>query len=179
MKLRRRFLWISSLIFLVVQGLMGQGVTWQQYFYVVNKIFPDSKEINVLLPQEEESAQKHAIARAATLFKMKVKIFLASDARSIGSNFKLIPENSVVIIYNAPLVNEKNTMLYILTQAKEKKLALITANREYSDAGALVGLLRDETGHLRVYVNLKYSPGLAAKFTPEFNQKIGVAQVLQ
>ncbi len=179
MKHSGRLLLMGGFILLVVQGLMGQSVTWQQYFYVASKIFPDSKVINVLLPEEEESVQKPAIARAATLFKLKVKIFLVRDTRSIGTNFKLIPENSIVVVYNAPIVNEKNTMLYILTQAKEKKLALITTNRSYSEAGALVGLLRDEKGHLRVYVNLKYSPGLAAKFTPEFNQKIGVARVLQ
>ncbi len=179
MKRNGRLLLLGGFILFVVQSLMGQSVTWQQYFYVASKIFPDSKEINILLPEGEESVQKPAIARAAAQFKRKAKIFLVSDARSIGTNFKLLPENSVIVLYNAPIVNEKNTMLYILTQAKEKKLALITTNRAYSEAGALVGLLRDENGHLRVYVNLKYSPGLAAKFTPEFNQKIGVARVLQ
>ena len=166
-----------ALLVNVTSGL-AQNVSWTQYFFVARNIFPQANEICILLPQEEQEPQKKALGRAAAQFRFKVKLYLFTDARSIGSNLQIIPDGSILIVYDSPLTQDKSSMMYILSQAKDKNISVVTASEQYVDAGALVGLVK-EAGHLRVVVNLKFSQQLAGKFTPEFNQKIGIVKVLQ
>jgi ABC-type uncharacterized transport system substrate-binding protein len=130
------------------------------------------------LPQDKQDTQKKAMGRAAAQFHFNVKLYLYSDAREIGSNLKLIPEKSILVVSKSPLTEEKTTMVYILSQAKEKNISVVSASQQYVDAGALVGLVKDN-GHIRVVINLKFSQQLAGKFTPEFNQRLGIVKVLQ
>ncbi len=175
---RLAFLSIVIVLLMNVKSGRTQNVSWTQYFFVARNIFPQASEICVLLPQEEQEIQKTALGRAAAQFRFKVKLYLYTEARSIGSNLKIIPQGSILIVYDSPLTQDKNTMLYILSQSKDKNISVVSASQQYVDAGALVGLVK-ENGHLRVVVNLKFSQQLAGKFTPEFNQKIGIVKVLQ
>ncbi len=174
-------IYLISVIFLLIlsQSASAKNITWLQYFFAVKKIFPETKEIAVFLPQSEQSSQKEAMAKAAAKIGVKIKLYLVDDARSIGNNLKLVPENSVLIIYDSPVLMDKSSRVYILSRCKEKNISVVTASKEYSDSGALVGLLRGDDGRLKIVINLKFSPDLAAKFTPEFNQQAGVSKVLQ
>ncbi len=174
----KRILFTLTAVLLLTQASFAK-VTWLQYFYAIKKIFPDTKEIAIMLPKDQEASQKAALAKAAVSIGVKVKLYLVEDARSIGSNIKMIPDNSVLVVYDAPVLMEKSSRVYILSRCKEKNITVVTASQEYSDSGALIGLLRGDDGKLKIVVNLKFSPELAAKFTPEFIQKTGVSQVLQ
>lgn len=165
-------------LLMIAQTVLAQKVNWTQYFFVARNIFPDAKEICILLPEEEKGSQETALGRAAAQFHFKVKLYLFSDALSIGKDIKMIPEESILIVSNSPLTQDKSSMIYILSQCKEKNISVVSASQEYVDAGALIGLVR-ESGHLRVLINLKFSQKLASKFTPKFNQKIGIVKVLQ
>ncbi len=166
-------------VFLTAVGtVLGQSVSWTQYLFVARNVFPQADEICVLLPQDKVDGQKEALSRAASHFRFKVKLYLFSDALDIGRNLKMIPEKSVLIVSNSPLTEEKSTMLYILSQAKEKEISIISASQNYVDSGALIGLVK-ENGRLRVVVNLKFSQQMAGIFTPEFNRKIGIIKVIQ
>ncbi len=156
----------------------AQNVSWTQYFFVARNIFPQAQEICILLPQEQMEIQKEALGRAATHFHFKVKLYLFEDALAIGRNLKMIPPKSILIVTDAPLTREKNSMLYILSQAKNKDISIISSAQQYVDAGALIGLVKEE-GRLRVVVNLKFSQQMAGLFTPEFNRKIGIIRIIQ
>ncbi len=165
-------------LLMFAQAAFAQNVSWTQYFFVARNIFPKAKEICVLMPKDEESSQEKALGRAAARFHFKVKLYLFTDALSIGKNLKMIPQKSILIVSDSPLTSDKSSMMYILSQSKEKGISVVSASQDYVDAGALVGLVKEE-GRLRVVINLKFSQQLAGKFTPEFNQKVGIIKVLQ
>ncbi len=166
------------LLFAFQWGLAGNAVTWLQYFYAIKQIFPNETQVAVLIPKDVLSAEQKALSRAAAINKLKVKLFPVSDTRDIGSHIKLMEDNSILIVYDAPLFMEKSSMLYILSRANDKNLTVVSESEAYGAAGAFLTLSKQDS-KLKIVVNLKFKPELAAKFTPEFQQKLGICEVLQ
>jgi len=153
--------------------------TFLQYFFSIKKVLPDTKQVGVFLPESEFSVQKEKIAMASKRSGIKVKVFLISDMKSIGENMKSINGIDILLVYENPLLMEKSSRMFILSKCKDKKIPLITASEKYSKFGALLGLLKDENGHSKIVLNLKYSPNLAAIFTDEYVKKTGIAKRIQ
>ena len=61
-------------------------------------------------------------------------------------------------------------MLYILSKSNDKNISVVSNSEEYGEVGALLTLSKSENKKLKIVVNLKFKPELAAKFPPEFQQ---------
>lgn len=177
--MKKRFSFLILQIFIFSSLAFGREVTLLQFFYTAKNVFPDVKEISIFLPAEQQAAEQPKIASAAAKMGLTVKLFLIDDAKSIGSNIKLLGNNTVLLVYDSPVLMEKSSRLFILSKSKEMQVPVITSSRDYSDSGALLGLFPDENNKLKLIVNLQHSPYLSAKFTDEFNQKIGAAEVIR
>jgi len=175
-----RKLIFSILLIIVSQQFCQAGkVSWGQYFYAIRQIFPQIKNVSVIITEEAVSTQEKSITRAAAAFKLKIKLFPVADTREIGSEMKLMDEGSILIIFDDPLFMNKSSMIYILSKARDKNISVITCSEKYAEAGAFLTLIKDQSNKLRLVVNLKFQPEFAAKFTPELQKKLGISEILK
>ncbi|WP_456443304.1 hypothetical protein [Caldithrix abyssi] len=166
-------------LLMFIQFSFGGKVTWLQYFYAIKQIFPDEKQVSILIPKQVMEAEQKDIRRAAAITKFTVKLFPVEDTRDIGTKVKMVKKKSILIIYDDTMFRNKSSMLYILSRANERELMVVTNSEEYGEKGAFLTLCKKDDKKLKIVVNLKFKPELAAKFTPEFQQKLGITQVLQ
>lgn len=175
----KKFSYIFVIITVTLQFCLANSVSWTQYFFAIKQIFPEIKNVSILLTEEAVQSQKKSITRAAAAFKVKVKLFPVKDTRDIGSELKMVEDGGVLIIFDDPLLMEKSSMFYILSKAKEKNISVVSGSKNYAEAGAFLTLVKDNSKKLKIVVNLRFKPEFASKFTPEFRQKLGVSEVLQ
>ncbi len=176
----KRILSVLTLV-LVIAGLgwAGNTATPLQVLFVLKKVFPEAKEINVLVTSSQLAAQQKRIGRAAAQTQLKVKIFEINSPTDIGKAIKEIPEAGFLVVFADDELAKNSNKIYILSKCKEKHIALITSSRDYSDSGALLGVLLDANHKTNIVLNLKHNAFLASKFSDEFIQKAGIAEVLQ
>lgn len=159
-------------------GFAGQ-IPPLSFFYVINKIFPEAKDVAIFMTKEMLAENEQKVSRAAASTNVKVKIYVIEGSSSIGNALKQIDPKSVLVIFSSGALDEKSSILYILSKCKEKKILLLTSSRAYSEAGALLGLVYDESENLKLIVNLTYHEELRAKFSQELLQQQGIYADIQ
>ena len=153
--------------------------TFMQYLYSAKQVLPDAKKIAVFTSQEKFDSDKDALNKAGQRTGLAVKVFVISDMKSIGSNIKMLSDEDVILVTNVSVLMNKSSKLFILSKCKDKKMPIISASEDYTQSGALIGLLKGDDGRSKIVLNIKHSPYLASRFTDEFNQKAGVKELIQ
>lgn len=149
------------------------------FFFVVNKVFPELKEVSIFMTREALAENENKVNRAAATFNLKATIYLIESSTMIGQAIKQIPSNSLLVILSSGLLSQKSSILYILSKCKEKQILLITSSQEYSEAGALLGLVIDENQKTKLVVNLTHYENLRPKFSQELLQQQGIFADIQ
>ena len=169
---------ISILLF---QNLLiaANNPTPLQIFFIIKKVFPETQEVNLFIPNAVIADEQSKITRAAAQTQLKAKIFGIENATDIGKSLKKLEEGSILFILNSDIIQRKSTKLYILSKCKENKIALITSSSEYSNSGALIGIFKDENQKTQIVLNLKHYDYFKSKFTDDFIQQAGIASVLK
>ncbi len=175
----KKFFYSYLILLISIQFCLANTISWSQYFFAIKQIFPDIKNVSVLLSEEAVQSQKKAISHSAAPFNVKVKLFPVKDTREIGNQLKMIEDGGVLIVLDDPMFMNKSSMFYILSKAKDKNISVVSSSQQYAEAGAFLTLIKDSSKKLKVVVNLRFKPELASKFTPELQQKLGVAEVLE
>jgi len=171
---------LICLILLVISGQNFAGdVTVLQLFHIIKQVFPETKNIALLMTKEDMNAELTKVNRAAAMTQLKVKIHAVENSFDIGKEIKRIAAKSILVVGNSELFNEKKTKLYILSKCKEKEISLITSSRDYVESGALLGLVKSEEGKSEVMLNLKHYAFLRDKFTEEFKQEVNITELNQ
>jgi ABC-type uncharacterized transport system substrate-binding protein len=171
---------IRLAFFILIAGqVLGKDVTYLQFFYMIKNIFPETKEVAIFLPKDIQEQEQSKIASASVKMGLTIKLYLISDMSSIRSNLKLLPAKSVLLVYTDPLLMEKSNRDHIINSCAEKQIPIISSSQEYITAGALIGLLIDESNKLKVVINVQQYPQIASLFSEEFTQKIGAAEVIR
>jgi ABC-type uncharacterized transport system substrate-binding protein len=145
----------------------GSEIPPLTFFFVLNKVFPEVKEVSIFMTKEMLAENESKLNRASGTFNIKATIYVIESTASLGNAIKQISPNSVVMIFSGGIMNEKSSILYVLSKCKEKQIVLLTSSMEYSTAGALLGLVVDENQKTKLVVNLAHSENLRSKFSQE------------
>ena len=172
---------ITGIIIILLMSvcLNAQNVTPRQYFFIVKKVFPDIKEINVIVDENDLANVKDDIAKAAGQAQVKAKIYPVSDFKSIGKTVKKVEKSSTLVVIPSPILTDKSSKLFILSKCKEKDIAVVSESKEYSESGALLGIFPQEGARTKIVLNLKHSQELLAKFTPDYAKEVGISEIIQ
>ena len=171
---------LFCLIVLVISGKNFAGdVTFLQIFHVIKQVFPETKNITLLVTKETMEREMKKVNRAAAMTQLKVKIHAVENSFHIGKEIKQMAPKTIMVVGNSALFNEKKTKLYILSKCKEKEISVITSSRDYVESGALLGLVKTDDGRSEVILNLKHYTFLRDKFTDEFKQEANITELNQ
>ena len=152
-------------------------ITSTQYFYLVKQGFPDAGEISIFISKYDLAHEKEKIERATAQFQMKAVIYEIDCSADIGKATKKMAENSILVIYDDHIFENKKNKLYIISKCKEKKIALVTSSIDYIQSGALLGYV--ENGDKKsIILNVTYYDHLKSHFNSETIQKLGITEVI-
>jgi ABC-type uncharacterized transport system substrate-binding protein len=171
-------------VFLFVFGIFGQAIarnaTAAQYLYMVNQIIPEKKNVAVFMSKELVETEKMKLERAATTFKLKVTVYIIESPRNIGESLKMIDENTALVVYETPVLQEKSSKMFIISKCKEKNIPIVTPSEEYVKSGAFIGIVVNEKLKVsQLLVNLQNYSQFAPKFTEEFTLALGVTEIIK
>ena len=177
---------MKGLCLFVVLLMLSQGAVAAagdanatQFFYIVKKLFPEASEIAVFISPETLSEQKTMLDRAAAQNKVKATVYLIETSTDVGKRIRELKENSILVIFDSSVLLKKSTQLYVLKNCKEKQISVFTSSREYSDLGALLGIIKSSDSTVNLVLNLKQNEYLKPKFTDVFIKNTGIAEVIQ
>lgn len=173
--------WLVIVILLFSHGLLlsAQNPTPLQIFFAIKKIFPEIGEISVFISKTDFEKQKIKIGRAAAQSQLRAKLFPIGNSADIGRNLKQLGDSSILVIFDSDIFRQNKNKIYILSKCKEKKIKLVTSSKEYSDSGALIGILAGNDGKTHIVLNLKHRPDLQPVFTDARIQQTGIAEIIQ
>ena len=157
----------------------GFDATPMQLFYITKTAFPEIHEIAIFISPERLEKEKVKIERALAGQQLKGRIYKIRMSTDIGRRLKEMKDNSVLVIFSSDVLMDKKSKLYILSKCKSKKISLITSSHDYSDTGALLGVIPNSENKLDIILNLKHNEYLAPLFTEDTILKMGVCQVIK
>ncbi len=178
----KKFILILSGIILIYSNIIlyAKEPSFTQLFYVTRQIFPEAEELIIFLSNEQLSAAKTKINRASAQSKFKSKVYIIENSTMIGQSVQKLPKQSILLIMSSDVLMKNSNKLYILSKCKEKQIAIISPTREYSESGALVGIISNaENNKLDLVLNLKHNEQFKSKFTAELIQKLDIQEVIQ
>ena len=74
---------------------------------------------------------------------LSAKLYVISNTIDVGKRLRELPSKSILVVYQSDVLSKKSTQrLFILTKCKEHQIAVITSSAEYSELGALIGLVK-------------------------------------
>jgi len=170
---------ILFLLLILVSLASAAEPTFLQYLYSAKQVLPESENVGIFITQDQYDAGKDDINKACQRTSLKAQVFIVSDLKSIGKNMKAVKGVDLLLITQADVLNDKSSRLFLLSKSKDKKIPLISSSEEYSNSGALIGLLPGENGRSKIVLNVKHTPYLAARFTDEYNKKAGIKELIQ
>lgn len=175
---------LSVLLITILFGSFGQvfarNATAAQYLYMVNKILPEKQNVAVFMSKDMVEKEKIKLERAAATFKLKVTIYIIESPRNIGESIKSIDENTALVVYETPVLEDKSSKMFIISKCKEKNIPIVTPSAEYVKAGAFVGIIVDEKFKMsQLMVNLQNYSQFESKFTEEFSLALGVTEIIK
>jgi len=175
-----KFLTVALILLLCQTNLVFSiDVTSLQLLFMVKQTFPECKEVSILITEKLLAKEKNRIARASVQNKIKSTIYVISTSSDIGSALSGISEGSIMVLYSSGVLSKNKSKLYILSKCKPKKIVIVTSSSDYSQSGALLGVLKDENQKLKVVLNLKHNAHLKSTFTPAFIQTVGIKEVIE
>lgn len=176
----RKILALTAAVVLTANiQLMAGDITPLQLMFVARSVFPEASKVAVFVSGNDVSGVEETFSRAAVQTKLTPKVYMVENSQGVGQAVRAIDDGAIILVLNDGVLSDKSTQLFILKKCKEKQAALITNSRDYANLGALMGLYKDESKKLAITLNLKHNAHLAAKFTPEFQEKLHVKEVIE
>jgi len=175
----RKITLITLALVLSTQICLANQPSPLQIFYSIKKILPEAKKVGVFIPEETFKNDETKIARASKQMGMEVKVYLIKDTKSIGKNMKKLKDVDILVVYDDPVLVNKSSMMFVLSKCKDKKIPIISSSEDYSNAGALIFLGRDDNKKIYYVLNLKHTEYLAAKFDDASVEKLGIAKLIR
>lgn len=157
---------------------IAQDANASQFFYMVKKLFPEQKDVAIFISKEALASRRKLMDRAAAQNGISAKIYLIESALDVGKRIRDLPDESVLVIFGSDVLLKKKTQLYILKNCKTKKISVFTSSRDYTELGALFGIIKNESS-FDLVLNLKHNEFLKPKFTDAFIQQAGISEVIQ
>jgi ABC-type uncharacterized transport system substrate-binding protein len=175
----KRLLVLTVAVIFTNMPLLASDITPLQIMFVAKTMFPEATDVTVFISGKDASGVETTFGRAASQTQLTPKVFIIDDTKGVGEAVRQVGDGSIILMLNGGVLNEKSTQLFILKKCKEKQADLITTSKDYATLGALAGLYKDETAKLAISLNLKHNAHLAGKFTPEFQEKLRVKEVIE
>lgn len=174
---------MAVLIFFVLlagnHAVVAKDVTPMQVLFTTKEIFPDCREVAIFVSREYFHANEMNIARASAQNHIKPHVYIIENSSDIGNALNNIDEGSILVVMDSDALTKSNNKLYILSKCKTKRISIVTSSPQYSESGALLGILPDDGQKIKVVLNLKHNKFLKEKFTPDFLAKVGVKEVIE
>ena len=174
---------VMPMVVLMVICLSGIGrakeVTPMQVLYTTKQFFPTCSEVAIFSSQEYFQKNKDNIARAAAQNKIKPHVYIVEKSTDIGNALGSIADNSILVVFDSATLDQSNNKLYILSKCKTKRITIITSSPQFSNSGALLGILLDKDQKIKMVLNLKHNSFLKDKFTPDTIAKFGIAKIIE
>ncbi len=177
--MRKTPLFIAIVILMAVHLLARMNPTYLQILYSVKKVFPETKEVHLLIAQDALTSDQSQIERASAQNQIKTIIHPIRSLVDINKAIQEISEKQMLILPSSRIFQANATRLYILKKVKEKGIILVTTSAQYSNSGALLGVLPMENHKTKIVINLKHNPQLKAHFNRDFVEQSGIAEVIQ
>jgi|GEM_PF-2506083 len=169
---------VFILIFMLSGQVLADDANGTQYITMAKMAFQDAKEISIFISEADLAKEKSTINRAALQNKVQAKIYVIKSSLDVGKRMRELPDGSVLVVYQSEVLAKKSTQLFILKKCKEKQVGVITSSAEYSELGALIGLVK--TGpRFELVLNLKQNDWAAARFPSDVIERLGIARVIQ
>ncbi|MCK5147490.1 hypothetical protein KAR48_12105 [bacterium] len=176
---KRIIMFVAVMLLMVAVGtVVGDDANATQYLTMAKMAFQDAKEVIVFISEADLAKEKDIINRAALQNKLKVKIYLIANSIDVGKRMREIPSNSILVVYQSEVLRKKSTQLFILKKCKDKQIAVITSSNEYSELGALIGLVKTN-GRFELVLNLKQNSWAATRFPTDVIERLGIGRVIQ
>ena len=178
----KKLLKIMMLLMIIISSAniaYSKEASPMQFLYMVKQIFPENSEIAVFMSKETVSTNEKSLQRAAAQTQTQPKLYVIENSSDIGKRLRELKKNTILILFESELMMKKNSMMYILSKCKENEILLVTSSQEYSDLGALLGLIYNKDNQLQVVINLKHNLQLKPKFSEEFIQVAGISKVIE
>ncbi|MCB0281020.1 MAG: hypothetical protein H6627_11680 [Calditrichae bacterium] len=178
--MRAFLLFITVTVFCSASQLFAKNATAAQYLYMVNQIVPEKQNVAIFMAKDMVETEKVKLERAAATFKLNVTVYVIESARNIGESLKKIDDNTALVVYETPILQEKSSKMFIISKCKEKNIPVITPSEEYVKSGALVGIIVDDKFKMsQLLINLQNYAQFAPKFTEEFTLALGVTEIIK
>ena len=157
----------------------SQSVGASQLIMVPKLAISDLQKVSVFIHKNDlTDGMKKEINSAAAQGGLKVTIYPIKSSADIGKNIKRLESNSILIVFPSDLFSNNSSMLYILSRCKKKNIGVVSATKQFSTKGALMGIYKDEGG-FEVALNLKMNPSYQSDFTEAVIQKVGITKVIR
>lgn len=167
-------------IFTLVAQSYATNATAAQYLYMVSKVIPEKKNVAIFMSNELLGVEKGKLERAAANFALKITIYVIDSPKAIGESLKKIEDNSVLVVYETPVLDDKSSKMFILSKCKESGIPVVSSSVEYAKSGAFIGIIVNEKHKMaQLLINLQNYSEFASKFTEEFNLALGVTEVIK
>ena len=180
MKIRKLGFVVGIFLVLGWSGVtLAQDANPSQFFGIIKRLFPETGEVAIFISPELIATQKEVIDRSAVQNQIQARIHVVESGIDVGKSIRELQENSLLVIFSSDVLMTKSSKLYILSKCKEKQISIVTSSRDYSESGALLGLVKNEKNRIELVLNLKHSEHLKAKFTEDFIAQAGIKEVIQ
>ena len=173
---------ISAVLLLTLVLATGQALADDanatQYLTMAKQAFQDAKEVAIFISEEDLAKEKDIINRAALQNGLTAKLYVIANTIDVGKRLRELSPNSILVVYQSEVLSKKSTQLFVLKKCKESQIAVITSSSEYTELGALIGLVK--TGpRFELVLNLKQNDWAAARFPSDVIERLGIARVIE
>jgi hypothetical protein len=170
---------IALMFVLQIGSAVAQDANAYQFFFTIKQFLPETKDLTVFISKEKLGEEKDKIERASAQNQMKPKIYVIESAFELGKIVTKLPSNSALLVYNSGVLMKKSTIMYVLSKCKDKNIAVVTSSREYSDLGALLGLIKDDANKVNLVLNLKQNETFQSSFSDAVIEQAQFAEVIR
>ncbi len=170
---------LLTIILMINHTMANKHPTYLQILYSIKKVFPEAKQVHLLIAQEDLENAHKKIERSSAQSHLKSIIHPIDTPAQINQALIAIPDGEIVVLYPSSLFQKNNIKLFILKKIKEKKMFLVTTSTQYSQSGALLGVLPEEGKKTKIVLNLKHYPYLKEKLDINTLKAVNFAQIIQ
>lgn len=141
-----------------------------QQMFVAKRAFPAIKTLGVLCNAAHASNELKQMNIACTAYQLEAKVFDTPDLSALRENFdRMIRGSKVDAVWLVPdgVADQKFGRRFLSEKCLSQKIPLCGFSMDHVREGALMAVLPDETGTLKIYFNTKVKDLIAAGFAPE------------
>lgn len=166
----RRSLVCISILFAAIAFAEQRTATIMQQIYVVKRAFPNLKTLGVLCNAAHASSDLKQMNIACTAYQLEARVYDTQDLSSLRENFdRMLHVGKVDVVWLVAdgVADQKFGRRFLSEKCLAQKIPLCGYAIDHVREGALLAVLPDETGALKIYFNQKVKDLIAVDFSPE------------